>query len=88
MVCWSSWGSLERVHDSGSVTRLTERPSAVVYFDLFAELTGHDGLLTLESDGELFSLYRNIEILPAGSFGYWDLEVDVYELLLPSVGQC
>lgn len=76
------------MHDSEFVTRLTERPSAVLYFDLFAELTGHDGLLALEPDGELFPLYRNIEILPAGALGYWDLEVDVYELLLPRVGQC
>ena len=65
----------------------TERPCAIVEFDLLAEFPGHDRLLAFEPDTELLLLDHDVEIASTGTLRNRHSDVDIAQLLCPGVRQ-
>lgn len=63
----------------------TQSPGAVIEFDFFAQLSCHDGVLSLQADAELLLLQDDREISRAGSLRDWSYKIDLAQDLMPGV---
>jgi hypothetical protein len=66
---------------------LTNSPSAVLDFDLFAELAGHDGFLAFQPDTELLLGNNDIQVFSPCALGNRYCDIEFAQLLRPCVRQ-
>ena len=77
------WSTLEKAH---LCLLHTERPGTIIDLDLFAEFARHDGLPSIETDAQLLLLKYNAQIASTCAFLDWNSDIDIAELLRPTIG--
>ena len=77
------WSTLEKAH---LCLLHTERPGTIIDLDLFAEFARHDRLPSLETDAQLLLLKYNAQIASTCAFRDWNSDIDIAELLRPTIG--